>query len=267
MKYRLYIDTFFLLNFFMDSLLLFLIRKILKCTATHLRILLAGASGAGLACAMTVLPFIPVWVKLLAGYGMVSICMIRISFPEMNFQMVCRAGVCLYGLAFLTGGVMEFLSVQLPLFRKYGIGFMGVCMTGLVCYSAVSFFHTQRQKRKNNSLLSVRVIWQDREAVLQALLDTGNSLYEPIGGKPVSIVEREIMERMFGDGRPTVFRAIPFHSIGKGHGILEGYEITEMVIFGENEKIKIEKPVVGLFDGKLSTEAAYQMILHPALTK
>lgn len=64
-----------------------------------------------------------------------------------------------------------------------------------------------------------------------------------------------------------MFRAIPFHSIGKAHGILEGYELTELIIFEENEQIKIERPVVGLFDGKLSAKAAYQMILHPALIK
>ena len=251
----------------MDTLLLFLIRKVLKCTATHFRIFLGGALGAGLACAITVIPLIPVWMKLLAGYGMISIGMVKISFPEMNFHMVCRAAICLYGFAFLLGGFLEFLTVQFPFFRKHGISLIGMCMACMVSYAVVSYLYGQWQRRKGGCLLPVKVRWRDREEMLQALLDTGNSLYEPIGSKPVSIVERETMERIFADDRPAVFRAIPYHSIGKAHGILEGYEITEMIIFGEHEKIKIEKPVVGLFDGKLSAEAAYQMILHPALTK
>ena len=93
MKYELYIDVFFLLNFFMDTLLLFLIRKILKCTATHARLLIGGAFGAGMTCMITVMPMIPVWMKLFAGYGVISICMIKISFPGMHFKSVCRAAV------------------------------------------------------------------------------------------------------------------------------------------------------------------------------
>ena len=48
---------------------------------------------------------------------------------------------------------------------------------------------------------------------------------------------------------------------------LEPGRLAELIIFGKNEMIKIERPMVGLFDGKLSAGAAYQMILHPTLTK
>lgn len=267
MKYELYIDAFFLLNFFMNTLLLFLIRKVLKCTATHLRLLLGGAFGAGMACVITVIPAVPAWVKLFTGYGIVSICMIRLSFPNMDFRAICRAAIYLYGLAFLFGGILTLLSVQIPCFRKYGPGFSGVCTTGIVTYAAVSYGCKKWQERKECCLLSVRLIWQEKEMTLQAFRDTGNSLYEPVSGKPVSIVEKRVLEEFFAGDRPGIFRAIPFHSIGKAHGILEGYEISELIIFGENEKIKIEKPVVGSFDGRLSAKAAYQMILHPALTR
>ncbi len=267
MKYELYIDAFFLLNFFMDTLLLFLIRKILKCTATPLRLFLGGAFGAGMACVVTVMPFLPVWIKLLAGYGFIKICMIRISFPGMHRAVVFRAAVYLYGFAFLFGGVLEFLTVQIPFFRIYGIGIMGICMTGMSAAAVIHFLYGRWQEGRNRNLVPVKIVWQDRELLLQALIDTGNSLYEPVSGKPVSIVEREAVRSVFAGGKPEIFRAIPFHSIGRAHGILEGYQITELIILGENEKIKIEKPFVGLFDGKLSARAAYRMILHPALMK
>lgn len=116
-------------------------------------------------------------------------------------------------------------------------------------------------------MIELKVVWNGREAVVQALVDTGNSLYEPISHKPVSIIEKQAMEAVFAGVCPAGFRAIPFHSLGKAHGILNGYELTELIIFGENEKIKIERPMVGLFDGNLSAGAAYQMILHPTLTE
>ena len=267
MKYKLYIDTFFLLNFLMDTLLLFLIRKVLRCTATRLRILLGSGFGAGMACVLTAVPLVPAWVKILTGYGMVSICMIKISFSGMNFKMACRAAVYLYGFSFLMGGVLEVLSEQIPFFRAHGMGVLGVCSAGVFTYGLFVDFYTKWKNHSGDAVLPVKVVWQDRELLLKALVDTGNSLYEPLGGKPVSIVEKNVMERMFCGGRPQCFRAIPFHSIGKAYGILDGYELTELIIFGKNEMIKIEKPMVGLFDGKLSAGAAYQMILHPTLTK
>ncbi len=267
MKYKLYIDAFFLLNFFMDTLLLFLIRKVLNCTATRLRVLLGGAFGAGMTCIVTVVPFVPAWIKLLAGYGFISICMIRISFSGMNFRMALRASLYLYGFAFLLGGVIQAVWVQIPFFRTYGMGILSLCMTGVIVYILFVFWHTAKQKHRRQGIFTVRVAWNGRETTLKALLDTGNSLLEPISRKPVSIVERQALEPVFGEEKPDLFRVIPFHSIGKAHGILDGYELTELIIFGENEKIKIDKPMVGLYDGKLSEGAAYQMILHPTLTE
>ena len=159
------------------------------------------------------------------------------------------------------------LSEQIHFVRAHGMGVLGVCSAGVFTYGLFVDFYTKWKNHSGDAVLPVKVVWQDRELLLKALVDTGNSLYEPLGGKPVSIVEKNVMERMFCGGRPQCFRAIPFHSIGKAHGILDGYELTELIIFGKNEMIKIEKPMVGLFDGKLSTGAAYQMILHPTLTK
>lgn len=167
MKYELYIDAFFMLNFFMDTLLLFLIRKILKCTATRLRVFLGGAFGAGMACVVTVIPLVPVWMKLLAGYGFISICMIKISFPGIHFRMILQAAIYLYGFAFLLGGILEFVTVQVPFFRVYGIGMMGICMTGSFTCAVIHYLHMRLQQRKSSSLVSVRIIWQGRELSLQ----------------------------------------------------------------------------------------------------
>ncbi|MBO5094798.1 MAG: sigma-E processing peptidase SpoIIGA [Lachnospiraceae bacterium] len=265
MKYELYIDAFFLLNFVIDTLLLFLVGKVLGCTATHLRLLFGGAFGAGMACVLTVVPFLPIWGKLFAGYGIISICMLRITFSGLRLQALFRAGIVLYGFAFLLGGLLQMLSLQISFFRRHGMTLAAVCAVSICAAGAVASLYEKWKRSREDHFVPVRLVWQGRELTVRALVDTGNSLREPISGKPVSIVEKRIAEQLFGGVYPTVFRAVPFRSIGKGHGILEGYEITELTVTGENEKIKIKKPVVGLFDGRLSTDAAYQMILHPEL--
>lgn len=267
MKYELYIDAFFLLNFFMDVLLLALIRLSLQCTATHFRLIMGAAFGAGAASILTIMPFLPVWFKLFAGYGIISIWMLKISFLQLRFSQVCTAAVYLYGFAFLLGGVLHFFIAQFSFFRAHGTDILLIFAIAVCTYGVFSLAYEKKRKKQSGCLLSVTLIFEDREERLLALVDTGNSLYEPISGRAVSVLEKSAAASLFEEKQPDIYRAIPFHSIGKAHGILEGYELTAMVIEGEYEDIRIEKPMVGLLDGKVSADGAYQMILHPTLTK
>lgn len=65
-------------------------------------------------------------------------------------------------------------------------------------------------KRKDSARLYEAVlIRKERSAAVLALLDSGNSLREPISGKPVCIVEEEILEKLRGAGGNTGFRPYP----------------------------------------------------------
>ena len=50
MYYELYIDVLFLVNFMMDYILLLLVRRMLKCTATHGNICMGAMTGSFLMC-------------------------------------------------------------------------------------------------------------------------------------------------------------------------------------------------------------------------
>ena len=56
MYYELYIDVLFLVNFMMDYILLLLVRKMLKCTATHGNVFMGAMTGSFLTCLIIVLP-------------------------------------------------------------------------------------------------------------------------------------------------------------------------------------------------------------------
>ncbi len=266
MKYRLYLDAFFLLNLFMDTLLLSLVKRVLGRTATRLRLLLSGAFGAGTACALTLVSWIPAWLKLLAGYGLVSIAMVRLAFCRLPFRLALKGAVYLYGFAFLLGGALELL-LRLISLGGGKMGLLGLCAASLCVYAAFLHFYKARRERRGCTPLPVCLIWKERKAWTSALVDTGNHLYEPISQKAVSVVEKGILEGLFAGEPPQGFRAVPYSSIGRKRGILSGYEITALIIEEGEKKIRIEKPIVGAFDGRLSTDAAYQMILHPTLTK
>ena len=66
--------------------------------------------------------------------------------------------------------------------------------------------------------------------------------------------------------RPEKMRVIPFHSIGKENGILEGYEVDKIEIEYNAEKRELNKVMIAVFQGKLSSKGEYQMILPPGFT-
>ena len=61
--------------------------------------------------------------------------------------------------------------------------------------------------------------------------------------------------------RPEKYKMIPYHSIGKERGLLEGYEIDEIVVKGHTGRKQFEKVIVAVYKGKVSGKGSYQMIL------
>ena len=111
----------------------------------------------------------------------------------------------------------------------------------------------------------MRLCGYEDEIEVNALIETGNSLREPVSGKPVSVVEEEMLGRLSGIKIPEKLKVIPYHSVGKSNGIMEGYEIPEMIIEDEGENLRWQKVIVGISKNKISANGRYQMILHPDL--
>ena len=64
MYYEVYIDVLFLINFMMDYLLLLIVRRVLKCTATHGNICVGSIFGAAAVCICMLLPVRSTLIRL-----------------------------------------------------------------------------------------------------------------------------------------------------------------------------------------------------------
>ena len=89
--------------------------------------------------------------------------------------------------------------------------------------------------------------------------DTGNHLTDPLTNKPVSIIEKDILYSLIEDTEKNFY--VPFQSVGKSNGLMEAY-IVEQIELGGKQYHNTE---IGVFEGKLSKNNEYQMILHPKL--
>jgi len=115
-------------------------------------------------------------------------------------------------------------------------------------------------------IYKVSIILNNKNVQVEALLDTGNTLTEPISGKPVHVMEEHYVNELVGEKELTDLnlRLIPFHSIGKNNGIITGIIADSMVIHKEPD-IFVEKPVIGIYKGSLSQGNSYSMLLNSSL--
>lgn len=261
MYYILYIDRLFFLNFCMNLFALSLMRISLRRTVTRFRMILSAGVGAAGYIAVLFLPPFSYLVKVVMGFTGISILMVFIMYPKSGFSFLVKALTNLYGFTFLLGGVLLFL-------KKYSIPggdsyWLQILLPAAVTYLLLCLYLKKRHEAVKEC--KVTLLCEEKQLVLKALIDSGNMLFEPISGKPVSIVEANSLNVAGISVQEEKCRVIPYHSVGKKNGILMGYEFPQMVVHMEDEDRNIEKVIIAVSEDKLFRGGKYEMILHPKL--
>ncbi len=226
MFYEIYVDSLFLVNFVMNLYLLLLVNQSMFRTATRLRVILGAAVGA----VLYLIPFLwsgYVWLKLFLGLGVGTVAMLFTAFHIRSIRAFWQILERLFLWSLLMGGTLLFLIKRIPYLRKSMTGIAGVLGMGTVIYLIFTYFLEHRKDKE--CVCPVTLICGGTKIKVYALIDSGNSLIEPISGKPVSIIETQLFESLWKEA-PLYYRAIPFHSIGKKRGILQGYLLSEIRI-------------------------------------
>ena len=266
MYYELYVDSLFLVNFVMNLYLLLLVNQSMYRTATRLRLML----GAGVGAVLYLVPFLcngAVWLELLLGFVGGTIAMIYIAFPICNIRAFWQIVERLLLYSLLIGGILLFLIRRVPFFKNSMMGIAGILGMGAFAFLGITYF--QEHRKEKEVVCCVTLIHGAESIGVSALIDSGNSLVEPISGKPVSVIERSAFARLWKK-EPDFYRAIPFHSIGKKKGIMRGYLLPEIRI-ELNGVVKTCRDVYVAVSEERITEAdeegavKVRMILNPAL--
>lgn len=261
MYYELYIDSLLLINFVMNLYLLILVDKSMLHTATRGRIL----GGAALGAVLYLIPFFITGsgrIKILIGGVLSAVGMIEATFRIRSLKGFLKAAERLMIYSFLLGGCLLFIIRCFPQIRRYLLSVFGLLGVGaLVC---IKLFYWLEEGKKNN-ICQVTLVGKGAKITVNALIDTGNSLIEPISGKPVSILEKKVFEGLWREEKPEGYRVVPYHSIGRKRGILHSYLLPELKIEIEGV-VKVCKNVyVGVGEEELQCGEGYSFILNPGL--
>lgn len=256
MYYGLYIDVFFLVNFAMDYLLLQLVRKMLRCTTTHLKVFLGAVLGSVLTCIVVILPIPYLVLKLMVFHLLVNTCMIFVGLGVHTVREILKAIILLYISGFIMGGILESLNQYV----KIGSFFLFFAILGYyVAYGIWSFLEGLFVFQGCHC--QVEIVLGEHCYLIDGLLDTGNGLFEPNTKEPVSIVPREVADQIFAENQVDFFRWIPYQSIGKESGILKAFYADSMWIHGKKKHL-VERPLIGV--GEKGMKA---FILHPDMVR
>lgn len=266
MRYELYADSLLLLNFVMNLYLLILVDRSTLCTATGRRILLGALFGA--VCYF--LPFLwnaPPVLKLSVGFLGGTAGMIFLVFPVKGFRMFLKLLKYLILYSVGMGGGMLLLLRALGRLGIPSGGVLALMGTGGILFLFLKHFDLGHGQE--NCICRATLVCGGNSLTVNALIDSGNSLTEPVSGKPVSVVDEKVFRSLWHNEFPG-FRAIPYHSIGRKHGILQGYLLPELQLEIDGMVRGFYEVYVAVSKEQISDDAgadSVKMIVNPLLLK
>ena len=296
MFYVVYIDILFLVNFFMDFIILTVTGTLLKLHIKVWRRVLGALLGAICYCITLYLPWKSrVWAGNIIIFG--SILLIgKLLFSLKGIRKICRFLLLFYATSFFIGGTATTIyyytklgyyirnAVKGDLYAQVLAGVLALivlisCIFGRMAVSVI------RERQKEKSLyFEVELSQGEKKKKAVALLDTGNHLREPVSRKPVILMELafagELLDKnteyavkefyktgmlgRVGETLPKI-RLVPYHSIGKTHGILAAVFLEHLSIQMEQEAIELTDVCAALTEEPVSLKGGYQVILNAEL--
>lgn len=265
MRYELYIDSLIFTNYVMNLYLLFLVNASTLRTATPGKLL----GGAAVGAVGFILPFLGGNTSVLwlgAGTFLGVVGMLCLTFPVRSIKMFFKLFERLLVFSFAMGGGMLFLIRAFPNVRSYLTNALAlVAMGGLL----FRILYRARFGKSGSTLCKAILIKGDERIELPALIDSGNSLVEPISGQPVCVVEKRALQ---GSSIQEMehFRAIPYHSVGKKHGVLPGYRLPGLEVWVDDMIYKFKDVYIAVSDetvegGEGLGDESIKMIMNPLL--
>ena len=259
MYIELYVDSLLLVNFVMNLYLLILINRSTYHTAGRWR-MLSGAAGGAVVWLLPFLPWGPAVIRILLSAMVSTFILVCFVFRVRSLKALLRILQKLLWFSFLLGGGVLFLQGAVPVFRENTMGIFGVMGAG-----GLIFLLAGKRKEQGKEEIRCQVTLVAEQAGIRktittwGLIDSGNSLTEPVSGKPVSVIDRAVFDALWEES-PSMWRAVPYHSIGKKRGILQAYPIAEACLQPEGMTLICRDIYVAV-----SPQPIEGMIIHPAL--
>lgn len=262
MYYEVYADSLLILHFFLNLYLLALVNRLLYKVASRKRVAVGALLGTLCALFPLFLP-IPIIVGWIGGFLLSIWVMVKYTFQIAERRQLLQVMEKMVLITLVLGGILR-------LVLKYSSGWWngGAGMLGILLFAPFVYRISCRllvKKRGQQRDCKVILHNNTKKVEIDAILDTGNTLVEPISGRPVSVAEPETLGKMLGGERTEGYRIVPFRSVGKQHGLMKAYLVKSFWVEVEGGYKECQNVYVGESKEFFKEGSRYQMILNPAI--
>jgi stage II sporulation protein GA (sporulation sigma-E factor processing peptidase) len=296
---EIYLDVLILENLVMNYLILAVTAKFARLKVSTLRLFAGAVVGALYVVFIILQPGIKVYYTTIAKI-LLSIFIVAVTFSPRKILPFIKTLAIFYISTFIfAGAVLAFLFFnEQGGFVRNGIVYVfGQSQWSLMVFSLLTvgiiikiFWEVIQGKIiREKMLIPVKIAFDNRAIDLSALIDTGNSLKDPLTNMPVMVVEFKALEQLLPQEIKSIFensreddlnsvtaiisnskwfsrfRLIPFSSLGKENGMLIGFKPDFIEIGEEEEKRGVKNVIVGIYNRSLSRDENYRALLGPEL--
>lgn len=294
-----YGDVILLENLIMNYLILWSTARLARYKYSKVKFLIASLLGSIYA----VFSYFPEYSYLFTFFMKIlfSIFIVIIAYTPAYFHLLLKLIGIFYIVSFIFGGAafgFFYFINGLDLTRN-GVSFIGnfpikiliVAVAGAYFTVRFSWDYIQHRIKRERLILGVEMSFDKKQLCLDALVDTGNSLKDPITNAPVIITEYEIIRELLPDDIQKIFeqcgendlnaiaeimtiskwaarfRIIPYKSLGRENGMLVGFKPDMVTIFDGSKKIQLSNIIIAIYRKKLSGDGEYSALIYPEMLK
>lgn len=292
---EVYAEYLFLENFIMNFLILHITSYFCKYQGKLFKIFI----GAGLGALYSFIIFFPS-LHFLLSFSMklvISMLIIVISFTPDKFKDFFKYLSIFYLVSFVFGGTAFalFYFTNFNSILSNGIFYTSSFSFKVLFYSValayilivLSIGYVKNKVNKENLYKEIVIQFDSKEKEINALIDTGNSLSDPLSNFPVIVVEYSAIEELLPEGIKDIFkndnlnklekitpilqssnwmhrfRVIPFTSLGMQNGMLIGFKPDNVKLTINGDVMNLNKIIVAISTNTLSRNGDYKALLNP----
>ncbi len=271
-----YVDILICLNTVITYFILLAVKAINRNIIKIIRLVLASLIG-GFSSLYILLPqqsaFIEILIKLVLSGIIVSI-----AFGTESIKKVLRSIFLFFAISFVYAGFMlGFWYIFKPngMVINNGVIYFQISpviliFSTVVCYLLIIFLKKFLNKKDEHAeKKKVKILYSGKEYFADCMVDSGNSVKDPVGICKILIIDKQFAFKIFGnettervlklqmDGLNSIFRVIPYKTVSES-SIMPAIKIDKAIV--DNKEISdvligiVNTSFDGDFNGIISNE-------------
>lgn len=231
---KVYVELIFILNFWIDFLLLLSEKIILKKITSIKRIIISSTVGSSLSFLLLHsgnLNFLEIYKFF------ICLIMILISFKFNDLKTLIQDIIYFYLISIILAGFIYLVREYFAFVSFISNFIVLVLLSPIILFSYVRV--ANKEKNIYSKLYNVKIIYKKKSYDFTGFLDTGNKLYDQYKHRPIVLIYTKKIKLNYEEGILVPFETVSGQNIIKcflpDKLLINGCEIKDVLI-GLNEK-------------------------------